>query len=128
MGAGLLAHVGFYPADGYLFPKGMQNAIPEPLRPYIPTYTNSFAPMFLAFYDCADNTLYPLGMKAFPDHLLTTDKRKMYRAIVDSDMEEIERLVKEGFDMSQIIIPDHGYTALGMFYSNKRDGMCFEPD
>lgn len=110
---GFLPHIGFYPTEGYLMPKGVQNMIPETLRPYVPTYKYTFTPFLLSFYDLADHALYPLGMKTFPDHVFASKRRKMYRAVLNSDMEEIEKLVDEGFDLREVVIPEYGLTAMG---------------
>lgn len=111
---GQFFHIGFWPNQDSILPKGYHNMFPEEIRPYIPTYPMTVNPFLLTYYEWSFLTIYPLGMKAFPDHLFTSDKRKMYRAILNTDIKEMERLLDKGFDMNQEVVPHYGYTALGM--------------
>lgn len=113
---GVLLHLGFMPTEGYFAPKGIQNFIPEKLRPYIPTYPKTVSPFLLSFYDLANHCFYPLGMKYMPATKFTSLERQMYKAIIDSDIEEIERLTeKENFNLeSAIVLKDFNFTALGL--------------
>jgi len=109
--------LGFYPIDGYICPKGVHNMIPEFLRPYIPTFKNTYSPLY-SFYDFSRPDLIPLGIKLFPDRYLISQKRKVYNAIVKFDMKQLESLLEDEKENSKIfheIILDYFQTtAMGL--------------
>jgi hypothetical protein len=106
--------LGFYPLEGYILPKGMHNAIPEILRPYWFYYPKSNVPLPHTS-DWSDFYLFTLGLKAFPDYLMTSINRQMYKAIINSNFEKIENIIDNGLmDITKDVVLDNGMTALGM--------------
>lgn len=114
---GIYTSLGFYPIDGYNCPTGIHNIIPEFLRPYIPTFKNTFSPFF-SFYDFSRPDLMPLGIKLFPDRYLISQKRKLYNLIVKFDIQELEKFLEKEKENSKIlegiILDDFQLTALGL--------------
>jgi hypothetical protein len=110
---GMSFHLGCWPAEGTIFPTGIHNMFPHPVRKYIPMYDHGLTPLWMFFDHQIDVTFY-LGYKVFPDHIFTSDRRKMYKAIVNRDFDAMESLINKGFDINDIILPEYGYTPLGM--------------
>jgi hypothetical protein len=109
--------LGFYPYSGVLFPKGTHNIIPESLRKY-PIYYRKTITLFPEWLDMTTmSTVYPLGMKAFPDKFLNPIQNQLYKAITNSDFKSIERILDKNKDFdvnNEIILPEYKLTALGV--------------
>lgn len=110
---GMYLHIGLIPCEGIVCPTGMHNIVPHKFRKYVPTYDNCLTP-FLFFYDHAAQTHFYLGYKAFPTQIFTSNQRKMYKAIVYKDFNQIEKLLDSGFDINTTIIPEFGFSPLAM--------------
>jgi len=114
---GVIFSLGFYPIDGYILPKGLHNMFPEFLRPYIPTFKNTFSPLF-SYYDFSRPDIMPLGIKLFPDRFFISQKRKVYNAIVKFNVKDLEKLLEKESENSkifnEIILDDFQLTALGL--------------
>jgi hypothetical protein len=112
---GNLAATGVFPLEGTMFPFGFHNAIPNFMRPYIYYYPKTNVPLPHFGMDWGNYHVYPLGMKAIPNRLFTSKNRQMYRAIIDSNFKELERIINSDFDFEkEVVIPDSGLTSLGM--------------
>lgn len=109
--------LGFYPIDGYIMPKGLHNMFPEFLRPYVPTFKNTYSPLF-SYYDFSRPDLMPLGIKLFPDRFFISRKRKVYNAIVKFQIKDLEKLLEKESENSKIfdetILEDFQLTAIGL--------------
>jgi ankyrin repeat protein len=106
---------GVFPLEGSVFPYGFHNAIPNFLRPYVYYYPKTNIPLPHFGMDWGNYPIYPLGMKTIPNRLFTSKNRQMYRAIIDSNFKEMERLIDSDFDfIKESVIPESGLTALGM--------------
>jgi hypothetical protein len=108
--------LGIFPYEGSILPYGFHNMIPNNLRNswfYIPK-TNVPLPHF--GFEWGNYAIYPLGMKALPNRQFLSINRQMYRAIIDTDFDKIEKIADNPeFNLTKdIILPDLNYTAIGM--------------
>jgi hypothetical protein len=110
---GMMWHMGAIPSERTIFPTGIHNMIPYKLRQFIPTYDHSLTPWGW-WMDHEITTMYYLGDKAFPDQIFTSNRKKVYKAIINKDFTALESLLNNGFNLNEIVLPDFGYTALGL--------------
>jgi hypothetical protein len=113
---GSLWFFGIIPLEGSIFPLGIQNAIPDFLRPYIPYFPKTTVPIWYIGYNWGNYPIYPLGMKALPNRYFTSLNKQIYRAIIDSDFTKISEILDEkNFEITkEIVLPEYGMTAMGM--------------
>lgn len=108
--------LGLIPFEGCIMPYGVNNAIPNKFRNYFFYYEKTNIPIPHIGQDWGNYPIYPLGMKALPNRQFLSKRRQLYRAIIDTDFDKIDKIAEENtFNLtSEILNPDLNLTAMGM--------------